>query len=72
MYPARVIYSIAFFVLIMILLTISKPSAVFAPDGSVRPFGVGQDGTVFPLGVVTVVVAVMAMYTFSMIDLLYG
>jgi hypothetical protein len=82
--PARVVYSSLFFALTMALLAVSKPSALFASDGSVRPFGFAKEGeaeaeaddeaqgTVFPLGVVVVVAAVLSMYMFSMIDLIYA
>lgn len=72
MYPARVVYSTLFFVLLMTLIFVSRPSALFDPDGSVRPFGVGPTCTVFPLGVITVVAATLSMYTFALIDMIYG
>ena len=72
MYPPRVIYSTLFFVLLMTLIFVSRPAALFYQDGVVRPFGVGPTRTVFPLGVITVVAATLSMYTFSMIDMIYG
>lgn len=76
MYPARVLYSAALFVLVMALIIIARPRALFRADGAPRPFGVsdGQEGgtTVFPLGVATVVVAVLSLYTFTVIDLVYS
>jgi hypothetical protein len=70
--PARVVYATLFFLLTMALLLISKPPPLFFPDGSVKPFGVGERRTVFPLGVITTVVAVLSMYTFTLIDVIYG
>jgi hypothetical protein len=72
MYPARVLYSAFFFVLVMCLVYVAKPSAVFDDAGRPRPFGVGDNGTMVPLGVVTVVAAVLGMYLFSLVDLVYG
>ena len=76
---ARVIYSALFFVLSMLLIIVAKPRAFFREDGSVRPFGTGNSGdrggsrgtTVFPLAVVVVVAAVLSLYTFAMIDLVF-
>jgi Na+/H+ antiporter NhaD/arsenite permease-like protein len=69
--PARVIYSCLFFVLTMTLVAVAKPSALFDPvTGQPRGFGTGGERTVFPLGVVAVVAAVLSLYTFAMIDLL--
>ena len=67
----RVIYSTLFFILVMMLLLIAKPRPVFASDGSIAQFGVGEDRTVFPLGVVTAAVAVLSMFTFTLIDVIY-
>jgi hypothetical protein len=68
--PARVIYSCLFFVLTMTLVAVAKPSALFDPvTGQPRGFGTGGERTVFPLGVVAVVAAVLSLYTFAMIDL---
>jgi hypothetical protein len=68
---SRVIYSLLFFVLLMILIAVSKPSIVFNPDGSLKEFGIGDDKTMFSLGVFTVVVAIISFYTFCIIDLVF-
>lgn len=81
MYPARVLYSALFFTLIMGLLIAVRPAAFFTDDGRVRPFGVGgadrarnadPKPTTVPLGTVTVVVAVLAMFLFALIDVVYA
>jgi hypothetical protein len=69
---ARVVYSTLFFLLAMTLVLVSKPPPLFSPEGHVRPFGVGPHSTVYPLGVVTVVVAVLSMFIFTLIDVVYG
>lgn len=69
--PARVIYSCLFFVLVMALIAVARPRNVFdASTGRPKPFGVGEGRTVFPLGVLVVVVAVLSLYAFAMIDLI--
>ena len=76
MAPQRVIYSVLFFVLIMSLVIISKPSLLFDSDHTLRPFGVGMTNgerpTLFPLGVVTAITAVASMFIFTLIDVLYA
>ena len=70
--PARVIYSTLFFVLTMLLLIVARPKALFRPDGRAKEFGAGGDGrTAFPIGVVVVLMAVLSLYTFAMIDLVF-
>ena len=70
--PARVVYSILFFALTMALIAVAKPAAIFDPDtGKPRPFGSSEPGaTMFSLGVVSVIAAVLSLYVFAMIDLL--
>lgn len=69
---SRVVYSVAFYVLLMILLFLSKPTVMFDTDGTLRPFGVGYDKTMFSFGVFTVVVAVLSFYIFCIIDIVFS
>ena len=73
MYAPRVVYSVIFFVLVMTLLVVSKPSALFDPrsEGRPRPFGTGPGHTMFTLGVVTVLLAVLSLYMFTLIDMVF-
>lgn len=68
----RIIYSILFYVLLIILIILAKPSVMFENDGSLKPFGIGDDKTMFSLGVFTVVLAVLSFYVFCMIDLIFA
>lgn len=74
MYPARVAYSALFFVLVMVLVFVAKPSFVFGAgveggaSSALRPFGVEPGQTLFPLGVLTVVAAVGSFFVFSLVD----
>jgi hypothetical protein len=67
--PSRVTYSVLFYVLVMVLLAVARPGALFHPDGTPRRFGAVPGATMFPLGVVAVVGAVLSLYTFALIDL---
>lgn len=68
---SRIIYSVAFYVLLMVLIFMSKPAVVFDKDGTIRPFGVGYDKTMFSFGVFSVVVAIMSFYMFCLIDMVF-
>ena len=70
MYAPRVVYSVIFFVLVMTLLVVSKPSALWS-EGRPRPFGTGPGHTMFPLGVATVLLAVISLYMFTLIDMVF-
>lgn len=69
---SRIVYSVAFYVLVMILLVTSRPSAIFERDGRIKQFGVGYEKTMFSLGVFSVVLAVASFYIFCIIDLVFG
>ena len=70
---ARVAYSILFYVLSMALVIISKPSFMFDKDtGRPIPFGIGDDKTLYSLGVVTVALAIIAFYFFAVIDMVFS
>lgn len=68
---SRIVYSIVFYVLLMILLVVSRPSVIFEVDGRLRPFGVGEDKTLFSMGVFAVVVAILSFYVFCIIDIIF-
>lgn len=68
---SRVIYSVLFYLLLMILIYVSKPSILFDEKGNIRFFGIGDDKTMFSLGVLTVVIAVVSFYIFCIIDLVF-
>lgn len=69
---SRIVYSILFYVLTMILIIISKPRLIFEIDGSIKQFGVGYDKTMFSLGVFSVVLAILSFYIFCIIDLVFS
>lgn len=67
----RVVYSVVFYILVMMLIIVSKPSVIFERDGSIKPFGVGIDKTMFSMGVFAVVGAIISFYMFCIIDLIF-
>lgn len=67
----RLIYAIAFFVLLISLVSTMKPLLLFDKEGRIRPFGIGDDKTMFSFGVVTAVVAILSFYFFCVIDVIF-
>jgi hypothetical protein len=67
----RIIYSLFFYFLIVILIIVSKPSVLFEPDGNIKPFGVGEEKTIFSLGVLIVVLALLCFYIVTLIDIIF-
>ena len=67
----RLLYAIVFFVLLIALIFTSKPSLIFNKDGSLKPYGIGEDKTMFSFGVFTVVLAILSFYFFCVIDIIF-
>lgn len=67
----RLIYATAFFVLLISLIATVKPSLFFERDGKIKPFGIGDDKTMFSFGVITVVLAILSFYFFCVIDVIF-
>lgn len=67
----RIVHSILFYVLLMILLFIAKPSVMFEKSGEIKQFGIGYDKTMFSFGVFTVVIAIFSFYIFCVIDIIF-
>ena len=70
-FNTRLLYAIVFFILLIALVFTSKPSLVFNKDGSIKPYGIGEDKTMFSFGVFTVVLAILSFYFFCVIDLIF-
>lgn len=67
----RTIYSSLFYVLVILLFVVWKPTFMFDKDGRIKPFGVGDSKTIFSLGVVVAALAIISYYIFAMIDVLF-
>jgi hypothetical protein len=69
---SRVIYSVLFYVLLIILIILAKPSIMFNSNGDIKLFGVGEEKTMFSLGVASIVLALVSFYIFCLIDLIFA
>jgi hypothetical protein len=68
----RIVYSILFFILSMILVNLLKPKVMFKNDETLKSFGINKSETVFSLGVFTTLSSVVSFYFFCMIDLIFS
>lgn len=67
----RILYSVVFYLLCMSLVLTWKPSMVFDRDGRPKGYGVERGETVFSLGVLSVVMAIVCFYAFALVDYLF-
>jgi hypothetical protein len=68
----RVAYSIMFYVLAMALVFVAKPKFAFDHNHDPKPFGLDEMQSIYPLGLVSAVVAIACFYTFAMLDVVFG
>jgi len=68
---SRIIYSVLFFTLLIILLFVSKPSVMFEDNGEFKNFGIGPEKTLFSFGIFTAVLAIISFYIFCIIDMVF-
>lgn len=69
---SRIVYAVLFYVLLVILIVLAKPSVIFEQDGSIKQFGLGEDKTMFSMGVFTVVLALISFYVFCLVDMIFA
>jgi hypothetical protein len=67
----RVVYGSLLFLAVMGLVFVSRPAAVFQDDHP-RRFGLRGDATIYSLGVVTCVTAILAYFCFAYLDMVFG
>jgi hypothetical protein len=73
----RVIYSLLFYILAILLIIVSKPTMIFDSSGSIMPFGVGltdegKEKTIFSIGVFVIVLAIVSFYIFAVLDVIFS
>jgi hypothetical protein len=62
-----------FYVLVVILIFIAKPSLMFDRQQQFKNFGIGgSEKTLFSFGVLVSIVALVSFYLFAVIDLMFG
>jgi hypothetical protein len=72
LFNQRTTYTTVFFVLIVTLIIVWKPSFMFTLEGNVKPFGVGEHKTIFSLGCLVISLAVISFYIFAVIDIIFS
>jgi len=72
MVPQRLLYSLVIYLLLIVIIVVSKPKELFFKSGMPIPFGVGQNKTIFSLGVITVALAILSFYLVTIIDMIFS
>lgn len=67
----RVIYSLLFYILLLLLIISMKPSIIFNKDGSLKNFGLEKNETIYSLGVAVIIIAILSFYIFCILDIIF-
>jgi hypothetical protein len=68
---SRIFYAIFLYVLIMTLIFLKKPSMLFEKNGEIKNFGLKKNETMYSVGVLTIVLAIVCFYLFCVIDMVF-
>jgi hypothetical protein len=68
----RVIFSSVCLMVFMSMVYIFKPEILYTRDDNLKQFGIGDEKTIYPLGVIVVVLSISLFYLFSFIDIMYA
>lgn len=66
----RLLYTILFYTLIIVLLTLTKPRFLYNNAG-VIPFGVGLNKSIFSIGTIVFILSLISFYLFLFIDIIF-
>jgi hypothetical protein len=72
MMKSRIFYSALCLIVVMLLLVIARPRVMFSVDGTPKEFGLEEHQTMYSLGFVSIVSAIVLFYFFSLMDLIFS
>ena len=68
---SRIFYSIFLYTLLITLIFIKKPLLLFHPNGEMKQFGLKTNESIYTIGVLSVVLAIVSFYIFCIIDIIF-
>jgi hypothetical protein len=71
LFSSRVIYATIFYILSMTIIFLTKPTMIFNEDNTIKNFGLGEYNSLYNLGTVSVILAILCFYIFAFIDYMY-
>ena len=68
MFPTRVVMAMLFYAIVMSAIVVYRPRSLFDVDDRPLRFGAGSDATVFDIGTVAGVLAIVSFALFTLVD----
>lgn len=69
---SRIFYAIFLYILVMTLIFLKKPTMFFDENGEIKNFGLKKHETIYSIGVLTIVLAIICFYIFCVIDMVFN
>jgi len=69
---SRIFYAIFLYVLILTIVFIKKPLLLFHPNGEIKQFGLHKNESIYSVGVLSIVLAIVSFYIFCIIDIVFN
>lgn len=66
----RVKYSLLIYLIVVMIILVTKPKFIFKKNGEFKPFGIGKHKTVLPFWLIIFVTIVISYYLSNMILLI--
>ena len=67
----RVKYTLLIYLVVVMIIIITRPKFMFKTNGEFKPFGIGKNKTVFPFWFISFVSIVIAYYIANIIVLIH-
>lgn len=71
-FSSRILYAILFYILLLTIIYLNKPSMVFNENGSFKSFGLNNDDTLYSIGTLSVILSIVSFYIFALIDYIFN
>lgn len=72
LFSSRLIYTVIFYLLLMVIIFMQKPRIIFNEDNSLKNFGFGENQTLYSMGTFSIVIAIISFYIFALIDYIFN
>jgi len=68
---SRIFYAIFLYILALTIIFIKKPLLLFHQNGEIKAFGLHKNETIYSIGVMSIVLAIICFYIFCIIDIIF-
>ena len=71
MVEKRVLFASMCLIAFMVFISTQDISFLYTKDKTIKPFGFGEEKTIYSLGLIVAVFSILCFFTFSFMDIIY-